>query len=751
MDVPRSPPRATALNERTPESPRRFRVHRCLGRGGFGEVYRATMSREGGVTSEVAIKIMAADLDPNSDAVVRLRDEGRLLGALSHPAILRVYDLVLLAGRVALVTEYVEGQDLHRVMFGAGAMPFRSLVEAIGQVAEALHAAWTTESPYGGGPMHLVHRDVKPQNVRVGVHGQVKLLDFGIARAANVQREANTQTNLLLGSWPYLAPERLQEEERAPNPAIDVYALGCTLYEGLAGERLMEGRKLLELYRLVDEPGAFAAAVAERLPRARKKAPPPVFELLEAMLATDPDLRPSPEAIAHRCEDLAESLPGLGIRRWAREREWPPTEETDGPLTDYDLTEGSLDVPAQRSPSILAGTPVPHVRTIDPGNHGPVAAIPPPPPPTFVPGTPVPTGPRTTPAPARGGRTPMPSPPRETPAVLQGQAPPVDGTPTPVVARGSAPARGTPAPVRGTPAPAPARGTPAPAPVRGTPPPAPGRTPAPAGRSTPAPVPRAEAPAPPPGVPAARPVPKASEAATVLVDAPAVGPNEPAIDLLAIRIDEPEATAPTPAGGGPARLAVFALLGVVGLGLGAALALVVLGWWFTRPGAPPVPDPVPVVVEPAPVEPAPVEPAPVEPGPAPVEPAGAAPAPSAPAPPVPAAPAPVRPAPAEPAPAAPAPVRPTPAEPAPAEPAPAEPAPTSAFAALQVAGDATVELRGEFGGFRAGTPSLPPGPYEVWADFGEGFVDSGKRTEAGPGITVRVRCNAAEKACTVSP
>jgi serine/threonine protein kinase len=745
MDVtgptgPRSTPRASSLNEHAPEAPRRFRIHRCLGRGGFGEVYRATMSRDGGVTTEVAVKILAADLDPGSDAVVRLRDEGRLLGALSHPAILHVYDLVLLAGRVALVTEYVEGQDLHKVMFGAGAMSFRGLVESIGQVAEALHAAWTTESPYGGGPMHLVHRDVKPQNVRVGVHGQVKLLDFGIARAANVQREANTQTNLLLGSWPYLAPERLQEEEASPTPAIDVYALGCTLFEGLAGERLMEGRKLLELYRVVDEPDGFHKLIAERLPKAQKKAPAPVYQLLTSLLEVDPAARPTPHDIAQRCEDLAEALPGIGIRRWARERVWPTTEETEGPLSDYELSEGSLEVPSTRGFQ-LGATPVPQVRTVDPGNAGPVAAIPPPPPPPFVPGTPIPSPVRSTPAPVRASAartTPMPSPPRDVAAT---PAPGGRGTPAP------SPPRGAPAVV------SPGRGGPRageedapPTPVVSRAPGAPAaagpRAPAAARAATPAGAAPPRAPT--PGPPKARPV-KSSEESTVLMDSPVRVGAEPAVDLLGIRIDEPSEQPPTPAPAPPSALGMglTVLLGVGALAVVSLVGLVGIGawWWTSTPGSV------------ATVEPAPAAPEPAAPEPATPEPAAPEPATPEPATPEPAAPEPAAPEPAT-APA-PAPPPPTPPKPAPAEPRPAPaPAPepsAGAFAALEVRGDAAaVELRGEFGGFRPGTP-LPPDGYAVWADFGEGLVDTGKATQAKPGSTIVVRCDAAAKACTVSP
>src|SRR5688500_10018636 len=92
---------------------RQFRIRHGLGRGGFGDVYRATMVSPGGLVAEVAIKLLRRESDPNAESVRRLRDEGKLLAALTHPTILRVYDLALLDDRVGLVTEYVEGEDLY--------------------------------------------------------------------------------------------------------------------------------------------------------------------------------------------------------------------------------------------------------------------------------------------------------------------------------------------------------------------------------------------------------------------------------------------------------------------------------------------------------------------------------------------------------------------------------------------------------------------------------------------------------------
>src|SRR5688572_17927020 len=115
---------------------RQFRIHHCLGRGGYGEVYRATMVAPGGIENDVAVKL--------------LRDEGRLLSVLRHPAILRVFDLALLDGRVGLVTEFVEGEDLSTLI---GNLPLRPILEVVAAVAEALDAAWNHPRS-DGRPLH---------------------------------------------------------------------------------------------------------------------------------------------------------------------------------------------------------------------------------------------------------------------------------------------------------------------------------------------------------------------------------------------------------------------------------------------------------------------------------------------------------------------------------------------------------------------------------------------------------------------
>jgi len=320
-------------------SGRRFSIHVCLGRGGFGEVYRATMASSGGVTSEVAVKILRADIDPGSEAVKRLRDEGRLLGALRHPAILRVHDLVILDRRVALVTEYVDGQDLDACIHASPPMPPRVLFSVVGEVASALNVAFNAPAPGQSSPMHLVHRDVKPANIRIGRHGEVKLLDFGIARAANMTREAHTANNAMMGSSHYMAPERFHEDDVFP--PSDVYALGCIVFEGLTGERFFGDKSMKQIYGTMLSPRKYEEHLGERL-QALGSQPQVVQSMVARLLAGDPQQRPDASEVAGAFEDLAEDTPGPTLKRWCRNREWPTSDAAHGSLSGRELDAQSF-------------------------------------------------------------------------------------------------------------------------------------------------------------------------------------------------------------------------------------------------------------------------------------------------------------------------------------------------------------------------------------------------------------------------
>ncbi len=318
---------------------RRFRIHHGLGRGGYGEVYKATMTSPGGLRAEVAVKLLRLDQHTDEDAVRRLRDEGKLMAALRHPTILRVYDLAVLEGRIGLVTEYVEGQDLAHCMEGDDAIDVRPLIEVIGLVAEGLLAAYEARAPDTGEPMQLIHRDIKPTNLRLSRHGEVKILDFGIARSEAVDREARTGSQATLGSLAFMSPERF--EARPPGPEGDVFSLGCVLYEGLSGRRFYPDAVPVQMYRMAASLKAYDAHCDEAF-AALEGVHPDVVALVRDMLAHDPDQRVVTRDVATRCEALLDLLDGPSLKRWCRERKWPEAEFVPTSYDGRTLTDGTL-------------------------------------------------------------------------------------------------------------------------------------------------------------------------------------------------------------------------------------------------------------------------------------------------------------------------------------------------------------------------------------------------------------------------
>jgi serine/threonine protein kinase len=345
---------------------RRFRVGPCLGRGGFGEVYRATMCTEGGLETEVALKVLRAEV-ADADAMARFRDEGRMLSRFQHPVVVRAHDWARLQGTTTLVTEYVDGVDASAVV---GAIPLRPALEVVAAVASALDAAWSAPGP-DGRPLRIVHRDLKPTNLRLGRHGHVKLLDFGIAVLGTDDRESHTRSALIVGSLPYMAPERFTD--RVNTPPVDVYGLGCCLFELLTGRVVHPGSRLKDLTALSLDGAAFDEHVARQV--AAMPAPDAVRELTARCLAHDPARRPTASALAAECGRLSAEVGGTTLRRYCGELPAgsPPAP---GPWTGLDLEDGAAapELAADRSRAAVVTAPRATMHPDDPPPPRPAAA-----------------------------------------------------------------------------------------------------------------------------------------------------------------------------------------------------------------------------------------------------------------------------------------------------------------------------------------------------------------------------------------
>ena len=273
---------------------RRYHFLNPIGRGGFGTVYRSEARGEGGFIKPVAIKLLNADVVNTPDIVHRLRDEARVLGLVRHRAIVQVDGLTRLAGRWAVVMEFVDGVDLKLVM-QSGPIPLGPALEIVREVAGALNAAYNAIGPEGN-PLRLLHRDIKPSNIQITRAGEVKVLDFGIARADFAEREARTQS-VVYGSVNYMAPERLDFED---GPNADIYSLGCVFAELLSGVSTVKTSANQKKHDKV---------VAQILANVRlHQTHAPSLDLLQRMLAYEPEDRPTAKELERATAKLRMSL-----------------------------------------------------------------------------------------------------------------------------------------------------------------------------------------------------------------------------------------------------------------------------------------------------------------------------------------------------------------------------------------------------------------------------------------------------------
>jgi Tol biopolymer transport system component len=272
-----------AANLPLPERIGSYEVLRRLGRGGMGEVYLARDPRLG---RKVAVKVLAPAIVESKGALDRLRREALAASALNHPNILTVHEFGETDGTQYIVTEYVEGKSLRELI---GELSVQQAIGYARQIGEALAAAHKAG---------IIHRDIKPENVMVRPDGYVKVVDFGLAKAAPLEGEgttsiqqkladgsATTAPGMLIGTISYMSPEQVRGQE--VDQRTDVWSWGVVLYEMLTGGRPFEGETASDVV------AAILGKVPE-IPRGIYRFGP----LFSTVLAKDPTRRPTEMSVA---------------------------------------------------------------------------------------------------------------------------------------------------------------------------------------------------------------------------------------------------------------------------------------------------------------------------------------------------------------------------------------------------------------------------------------------------------------------
>jgi eukaryotic-like serine/threonine-protein kinase len=259
----------------------RFELEELVGTGGMSSVYRA---HDRLLDRKVALKVLHEQYSEDDDYVERFRREARAVASLSHPNIVGVIDRGEHADRQFIVFEYVDGDNLKRMIERRGPAPVETALELGVQMARALSFAHQNG---------LIHRDVKPQNVLLNGDGHAKVTDFGIARSLDMQR-GMTQTGTVLGTSDYIAPEQAQGHH--VDDHTDVYSLGVVLFELLTGHVPFTGENFVAVaMRHINE--AVPSIRAER-----PDVPPRVEAAIQRAMAKNPDDRFA--TMADFCQEL---------------------------------------------------------------------------------------------------------------------------------------------------------------------------------------------------------------------------------------------------------------------------------------------------------------------------------------------------------------------------------------------------------------------------------------------------------------
>jgi serine/threonine-protein kinase len=325
-----------------------------LASGGMATVYLARMRRPLGFSRLVAVKCMHPQMAKDPSFSAMFVDEARLTARLRHPNIVPTLDIVAEDGHLLLVMEYVEGEALSSLLRAVRAkderLPASVACAIVHDVLLGLHEAHEAVDD-DGTPLGIVHRDVSPQNVIVGVDGLSRVLDFGIAKAR--QNLHHTADREVKGKLPYMPPEQLYGERL--DRRVDVFAAGVLLWESLVGARLFDApNETLIVKRLTEDA----------VPSPRSRVPeidPELDAIVMKALSRDANERfATALEMAERIEAVAKLATRTEVSSWVKRHSQPRIAtpvpaEVEATTTIVAVLEGSSPRPAVERPRRAAG------------------------------------------------------------------------------------------------------------------------------------------------------------------------------------------------------------------------------------------------------------------------------------------------------------------------------------------------------------------------------------------------------------
>ncbi len=287
--------------------PKKFGKYQLLQKialGGMAELYRSKVTRAHGFEKLVAIKKILPHLTDQGNLVKAFIDEAKLAALLQHENIVQIYDFGSIDDEYFIAMEYLFGKDLRTLTRKARktAVPLglENTLYIISRICAGLDYSHNLKDLQGR-PLNIIHRDINPQNIFLTYEGQVKIIDFGIAKAAS--HNSTTHEGLIKGKLSYMSPE--QATGKTIDHRSDIFSTGIIFYELLAGRRMFEG-ETMEIYSQVRE------ARYEPLDKLMPDLPAKLHEIVERALAKDPDLRY--QTCGEMLADLEECIFEMSVR-----------------------------------------------------------------------------------------------------------------------------------------------------------------------------------------------------------------------------------------------------------------------------------------------------------------------------------------------------------------------------------------------------------------------------------------------------